>query len=50
MFLFTGDLHASEITMSDEERINLMIMVKEGKISMEEAMQLVSQLKSDLFI
>jgi len=29
---------ASEITMSDEERIQLMMMVKENMISIEEAL------------
>ncbi len=39
--LFSGDLNASEITMSDEDRIELMILVKEGKITMEEAVDRV---------
>ncbi|XP_061899223.1 SAM and SH3 domain-containing protein 1-like isoform X3 [Entelurus aequoreus] len=33
-----GDFLASEITMSDEERIQLMMMVKENMISIEEAL------------
>ena len=37
-----GDLNASDITMSDEDRIQLMIMVKEGKLSMHEAVEAVS--------
>ena len=41
--LFTGDLNASDITMSDEDRIQLMIMVKEGKLSMHEAVEAVSK-------
>ena len=36
-----GDPHASEITMPDEDRINLMILVKEGKITMNEALEIV---------
>ncbi len=36
-----GDLNASEITMSDDQRIELMIQVKEGKISMHDAVELV---------
>lgn len=41
MFL-TGDLMAYEITMSDEDRMALMQMVKEGKISTETAVSVVS--------
>lgn len=37
-----GDLLAHEITMSDNDRIALMQMVKEGKISTETALQVVS--------
>lgn len=40
-FFLTGDdvgFVASEITMSDEERIQLMMMVKENMISIEEAL------------
>ena len=37
-----GDLHASEITMSDDDRIELMIKVKEGKLSMHDAVEIVS--------
>lgn len=40
-FYLTGDdvgFVASEITMSDEERIQLMTMVKENMISIEEAL------------
>lgn len=40
-FFSTGDdvgFVASEITMSDEERIQLMMMVKENMISIEEAL------------
>ena len=40
--LCSGDLNASEITMSDEHRIQLMILVKEGKLSMHEAVEAVS--------
>lgn len=39
-----GDLHASEITMSDDDRIDLMIKVKEGKLSMHDAVEIVSPL------
>lgn len=44
-FYLTGDdvgFVASEITMSDEERIQLMTMVKENMISIEEALARVS--------
>lgn len=40
-YYLTGDdvgFVASEITMSDEERIQLMMMVKENMISIEEAL------------
>ena len=37
-----GDLNASEITMSDEDRIQLMILVKDGKLSMHDAVETVS--------
>jgi len=40
--LFVGDLSASEMTMSDENRIQLMLLVKEGKISVQEAVDTVS--------
>ncbi|XP_046584384.1 uncharacterized protein LOC124291439 isoform X2 [Haliotis rubra] len=36
---FQRDLLASDITMSDEDRIALMVMVKEGKISTETALE-----------
>ena len=45
----TGDLLAHEITMSDNDRIALMQMVKEGKISTETALQVVSGLLSYFF-
>ena len=38
----SGDPHASEITMPDEDRINLMVLVKEGRITMNEALEIVS--------
>ncbi|KAK2177723.1 hypothetical protein NP493_582g00020 [Ridgeia piscesae] len=38
-----GDLRASDITMSESDRIQLMVMVKEGKISTEEALQEVKR-------
>ena len=41
LFVYTGDLSASEITMSDEDRIQLMLLVKEGKISVQEAVDTV---------
>ena len=47
--LFPGDLNASEITMSDEDRIELMILVKEGKITMEEAVDRVCVIKQRVF-
>lgn len=39
---------ASEITMSDEERIQLMMMVKEKMITIEEALARVSALLGSL--
>ena len=41
MTLCVGDLMAYEITMSDEDRMALMQMVKEGKISTETAVSVV---------
>ena len=41
-----GDLHASQITMPDEERIDLMILVKEGKISASDAVEKVKVYES----
>lgn len=38
---------ASEITMGDEERIQLMMMVKENMISIEEALARVYKLTFD---
>ena len=38
----SGDLNAYEITMADEDRIELMLQVKDGRISMEEAVERVS--------
>lgn len=41
LLTFAGDdvgFVASEVTMSDEERIQLMMMVKENMISIEEAL------------
>ena len=37
----SGDLNASEITMSEDDRIDLMIKVKEGKLSMHDAVEMV---------
>ena len=39
--VLAGDLHASEITMSDDDRIQLMLLVKDGKLSMEQAVEAV---------
>ena len=39
--MLAGDLHASEITMSDDDRIQLMLLVKDGKLSMEQAVEAV---------
>ncbi len=36
-----GDLKASEMTMSDEDRIHLMLLVKEGKITADDAVETV---------
>jgi len=41
--LVAGDLSAREMTMSDEDRIQLMLLVKEGKISVQEAVDTVSK-------
>ena len=43
LFCIVGDLSASEISMPDEERIELMIRVKEGKISMHDAVERVRE-------
>ena len=45
MYAYVGDLSASEITMPDEERIELMIRVKEGKLSMHDAVERVRKLR-----
>ncbi|XP_076445832.1 uncharacterized protein LOC143283477 [Babylonia areolata] len=42
-----GDLMAYEITMSDEDRMALMQMVKEGKISTETAVSVVKQFEEE---
>lgn len=42
-----GDLLAHEITMSDNDRIALMQMVKEGKISTETALQVVKKFEEE---
>lgn len=41
-----GDLRATEMTMNDNDRIQLMLLVKEGKISVQEAVDTVSQSQS----
>ena len=41
-FLLPGDLNAYEISMSDEDRMALMVLVKEGKISTQTALAVVS--------
>ena len=48
--LRAGDLNASEITMSDSERINLMLLVKEGKLNTEDAVEAVSDVTNNKFI
>ena len=42
--LIPGDPNAYEITMNDDDRIALMVMVKEGKITTEHALEVVSTL------
>ncbi|KAK3577969.1 hypothetical protein CHS0354_008913, partial [Potamilus streckersoni] len=42
-----GDLNASEITMSDRDRIALMQLVKEGKISTETALEVVKRYEQE---
>ena len=37
-----GDPNAFDITMSDEDRMALMLMVKEGKITTQHAIEVVS--------
>jgi len=39
--IYEGDLNASEMTMAEEERIQLMILVKEGKLTVQEAVETV---------
>lgn len=38
---FLGDLLASEITMSERHRMHLMLMVKNGQLTMQEALDIV---------
>lgn len=42
LFVITGDLCATDITMSDEDRKALMMMVKDGALTTEQAMAMVS--------
>lgn len=42
VILIPGDPNAYEITMNDDDRIALMVMVKEGKITTEHALEVVS--------
>ncbi|KAK6187805.1 hypothetical protein SNE40_005748 [Patella caerulea] len=46
-FSVSGDPNAFDITMSDEERIALMVMVKEGKISTETALEVVRRFEDE---
>ena len=46
VYHISGDLHASKITMPDEERIDLMILVKEGKLSAADAVEKVKLYES----
>ena len=39
--MFVGDLNASEITMGDDDRMQLMLMVKNGEISKDQAVDAV---------
>lgn len=34
-----GDLPASNITMGEEDRVTLMLMVKQGELTVEEAVE-----------
>ncbi|KAK2177727.1 hypothetical protein NP493_582g00018 [Ridgeia piscesae] len=40
---YEGDLNAGDITMSEDDRIELMVLVKEGKLTMEQAVDTVKQ-------
>lgn len=42
LYVITGDLCATDITMSDEDRKALMMMVKDGALTTEQAMGMVS--------
>jgi hypothetical protein len=45
-----GDLSASEMTMTEDDRIQLMILVKEGKLSVQEAVETVRNVVFDVFM
>lgn len=45
-----GDLNASEMMMPEDERIQLMILVKEGKLSIDEALEMVMNSVAELLI
>ena len=45
-WVLPGDLNASEMTMADDDRIQLMLMVKKGEISKDQAVDAVSPLTS----
>ncbi|GFO08541.1 sam and sh3 domain-containing protein 3 [Plakobranchus ocellatus] len=42
-----GDLNAYEISMSDEDRVALMVLVKEGKISTQTALAVVQKFEEE---
>ena len=45
-WVLPGDLNASEMTMADDDRIQLMLMVKKGEISKDQAVDAVSHVTS----
>ncbi|KAJ8315191.1 hypothetical protein KUTeg_007341 [Tegillarca granosa] len=45
--LHNGDLNAYEITMNDDDRMALMLMVKEGKITIEHALEVVKRFEDE---
>ena len=41
-FTFQGDFTASDITMPEQDRVKLLVMVKEGRISVDDVIDVVS--------
>ena len=41
-FVFEGDFTASDITMPEQDRLQLLVMVKQGSISVDDVIDVVS--------